>query len=270
VLVTGATGFLGMAVTSALVSRGHHVSRTVRDPARAAGLSAVGVTAVAADIRGVARLAELASGADRVVHCAFAASGPNDDLAVAIDLERHATDALLRSTQRPGSVLVYTSGIGVLADADDDVLPRTQCRDLALPCAGAMTSRRLVADSGGCVVRPALVYGHGGNALIVDLIKDSLARGAAGHLGDGRGALPTVHLDDLADVYVRIVEASEPGTTFTVVGETTTSREVARAIGRLIGRPDATGPLAAEVVARELPTAQWISWGPGVFSRWRW
>lgn len=259
VFVTGATGYVGRAVASALASRGHDVTAMVRGSGRATDLAAIGVASVDADLRDLARLGELASAVDRVVHCAFAASGPGDDLAVAIELERNATQTLMRATQRRGSLLVYTSGIGVLAATEDDVVTEDSVPRPGAPMRWRYDLERLVAEEGGCVVRPALVYGNGGNALIVDLIRDSLARGGAGYLGEGDGALPTVHVEDLADAYVRVVEAEEPGLTATVVGETTTSRAIARAIGRLIGRPEATSSLPADVVARELPTAQWIT-----------
>jgi nucleoside-diphosphate-sugar epimerase len=259
ILVTGATGFVGMGVATALAGRGYAVSGTARTAESVARLTEIGVAAVEADLHDGERLAHVARRAQVVVHCAFGASGPADDVAAAIALEQRATAILADAARDAGGTLIYTSGVGVLAGAgpyavQEDAVPRSDA-----PMRWRYDLERLVADAGGRVIRPALVYGHGGNMLVVDLIRRSAARGAAGYLGDGRGSLPTVHRDDLAEAYARAIESGASGSTYTVIGGYTTARQVAEAIGRLIGAPDATASLEAEVVARELPTAQWIT-----------
>jgi nucleoside-diphosphate-sugar epimerase len=118
---------------------------------------------------------------------------------------------------------------------------------------------RLVAHAGGRVVRPALVYGHGGNAIIRDLIRQSALRGASGYLGDGDGTLPTVYLDDLVDGYVRVIEKGARGQTYTFVGDTTSARAVMEEVGRLVGASKPAKSLDPETIATELPAAQWIA-----------
>jgi hypothetical protein len=63
-----------------------------------------------------------------IVHCAFAASGPGDDVAAAIALERRATAVLIGATQGSEGMVVYTSGVGVLADASLLLPVRVPCR----------------------------------------------------------------------------------------------------------------------------------------------
>lgn len=256
ILVTGATGYIGTAVARALADLGHDVAGTVRAtaPDAAARLAEVGIAAVEIDLRDDQRLARAAGEAEVTVHCAFPSTG-GDDLAAAIALERQATATLIHATRRSGGTLVYTSGVGVLAGlGSEDAVPRADA-----PMRWRYDIERQVADAGGRVVRPALVYGHGGNALLLDLVRQSAARGGAGYLGDGDGSLPTVHLDDLAEAYVRVVESGSAGATYTIVGGHTTAREIAQAIGHLIGAPAATCSLAAEVVQEELPSARWLA-----------
>jgi dTDP-4-dehydrorhamnose reductase len=117
------------------------------------------------------------------VHCAFAASGPADDMTAAIALEQRATAILVDAARDAGGTLIYTSGVGVLAGAgpaavQEDAVPR-----LDASMRWRYDLERLVADAGGRVMRSALVYGHSGNILLVDLIRRSAARGAAGYLG---------------------------------------------------------------------------------------
>jgi nucleoside-diphosphate-sugar epimerase len=51
ILVTGAPGYIGMGVASALVRRGHDVLGTVRNAGNAAPLVAAGITTVEVDLR---------------------------------------------------------------------------------------------------------------------------------------------------------------------------------------------------------------------------
>ena len=78
-------------------------------------------------------------------------------------------------------------------------------------------SRRNRADrlgppgSRGIVIRPGLVYGHGGSYDIPTIIARARARGRAGHLGSGATTHSYVHLDDLAELYRLAVEHAPCG-----------------------------------------------------------
>ncbi|HEX5105500.1 MAG TPA: NAD-dependent epimerase/dehydratase family protein [Pirellulaceae bacterium] len=70
VLVTGATGFIGIHLTRALVNRGDRVRCMVRSPERAAVLREMGVGLVTGDLDDTAGLAEATTGIDVVYHLA--------------------------------------------------------------------------------------------------------------------------------------------------------------------------------------------------------
>ena len=68
IALTGATGFVGRAVVSALMAKSHQVSALVRDPARA-NLPPE-VRQVQGDLQNSAALDDLTQGADVVIHVA--------------------------------------------------------------------------------------------------------------------------------------------------------------------------------------------------------
>jgi nucleoside-diphosphate-sugar epimerase len=156
------------------------------------------------------------------------------------------------------STVVHTSGIGVLAGGPAGrTVPEDYAPSADTPLAWRHELERLVTDAGGRVVRPALVYGRGGNRILTDLIAQSAARAAAGYVGDGDGALPTVHLDDLTDAYARVATEGRDGAVYTVLAQTTTPRAIATAVGELLGVP--VRPATEATMRSELPALEWIA-----------
>jgi nucleoside-diphosphate-sugar epimerase len=61
------------------------------------------------------------------------------------------------------------------------------------------------------VIRPALVYGHGGG-LVAMLMQAGRDRGSVPIVGDGRNAWSLIHVEDLANLYVKAMEQAPAGT----------------------------------------------------------
>ncbi len=107
VLVTGATGFVGSAVTRELLDAGHTVVGLARSEANAAALKAVGAEVHRGSLEDLQSLQAGASAADGVIHCAFVHDFAN--LAAATEKDRaaiHAIGEALAGSQRP---LIVTS-----------------------------------------------------------------------------------------------------------------------------------------------------------------
>nr|BFE86273.1 NAD-dependent epimerase/dehydratase family protein [Planobispora longispora] len=220
VLVLGATGYIGSAVAGRLAERGHEVVALVR-PKAGESRTVPGAAEVRyGDLTDPASLD--VAGVDAIVH----ATAPSGDEAV----ELAAVDALLAG----GAKLVYTSGIWVLGPGASDEGSATN--PVPLVRFRAAVERR-VLDGGGIVIRPGVVYGGGGG------IPASLVATAAAH---GRGryvavagrepSWPTVHVDDLADLYVTVVERGGSGAVFHGVGEESVPLEaVAKAAAQAAG-----------------------------------
>lgn len=210
VLITSATGYIGSAVTRALQSHGHQVVGIARSAASAKKLELVGVHPHRGDLNDVNSQYKPAQQADAVIHTA----ATNDfDMAMVDQLAVKALLAALARSQKP---FVYTSGIWVmgntgelLADETLAVNPpqivawRPAIEDLVL--AAAANGVRSV------VIRPALVYGHGGGLLAM-LTKAGFDQRAVPVIDMGNNFWSLVHVDDLATLYVKAVEQAPAGT----------------------------------------------------------
>lgn len=176
VFLTGATGYLGSAIASALIAAGHHVTALVRSGGKIDGIETHG-----GDLRQPAAWIDRAVKADSIVHAAIE-PGP-DRLAV-----DRAVVAMIA-----GRRLIYTSTLFVLGDVDD--------ADESAQATGTRAeTEKIVLDAGGAVVRPGMIWG--GNAW---LFEHPL------YIGDGQNRWPLVHRDDVARLYAQIVESGARG-----------------------------------------------------------
>src|SRR5579871_4330903 len=71
VFVTGATGFIGLAVTKELIAAGHQVSGLARSPEKAKALAATGAEVVMGSLEDLDGVKRAAAKADGVIHLAF-------------------------------------------------------------------------------------------------------------------------------------------------------------------------------------------------------
>src|SRR5262245_51956339 len=103
IFVTGASGFIGGAVASALIADGHTVRGLVRSKAKADAVAAYGVEAVVGSLDDAALLQAEARAADAVVN---AASSDH----------RGAVEALIAGLSGSGKPLIHSSGSSIVAD----------------------------------------------------------------------------------------------------------------------------------------------------------
>ena len=114
-VVTGATGFIGSAVTRALLRRGDDVRAAVRDPGRARLLGCDAVRCDVLDRRSVRRALD---GADRVFHVAGLTSLRPADRERVFEVNTGGTRTVLEECLRAGvERVVYTSGVGAIGPA---------------------------------------------------------------------------------------------------------------------------------------------------------
>src|SRR5512142_977112 len=109
VLVTGASGYVGSAITAALVRAGHQVTGQHHSAASQGVVRGLGATPVHAELGRFSELVPVLSRQDAVVHAAADYQPPHD---------REAIDAMLagaRAAGRPYTV-VYTSGVWVMGE----------------------------------------------------------------------------------------------------------------------------------------------------------
>lgn len=212
VLVTGATGYLGGAIGRALLRDGRTVVGTYRTDAAADEVRSAGFEPVAADLMDPASLARAAEGCEAIVHAA-AVNGPGRAAA-----DRAAVDAMLGVLASRGSgAFVYTSGTWVLGDTGDSVATeKWPCRPLEANAWQLAVEESVTAAAAGvrtAIVRPATVHGHGGGSLAA-FVAQTRKRGAPRVVGGGHQIWSTVHVDDVADLYVRVLRGMDAGGVF--------------------------------------------------------
>jgi nucleoside-diphosphate-sugar epimerase len=227
VFITGGTGYLGPATIAALVRAGHSVEALVRSDR-----SLDGATTVRGSLTDLGVLRDAAARADAVIHLAADYSGDG------ARVDRDAAAAMLESTR----TYIHTGGVWVYGDTDgtaDEDAPLNPPEIVAWRAA----NERAVLEAGGRLVMPGLVYGdHAG------LIETFFA-GPLQYIGDGANRWPLVHRVDIADLYVRALDAPA-GARYVGVGPgEPTLREVVAALGgsasiSLEGARASMGPIA--------------------------
>ncbi|MEA2480192.1 MAG: hypothetical protein QOJ07_2114, partial [Thermoleophilaceae bacterium] len=157
---------------------------------------------------------DAAARADAVIHLAADYGGDG------ARVDREAAAAMLES----GRPYVHTGGAWVYGDTDgvaDEDAPLNP-PDIV---AWRDENERAVLEAGGRLVMPGVVYGdHAG-------LVEAFFAGPLQYIGDGANHWPLVHRADIADLYVRALDAP-PGARYLGVGPgEPTLREVVAALG---------------------------------------
>lgn len=189
IAVTGATGFIGRALSTRFAAEGFQVTALVRDPGRAGGLSAPGISLVPGDLADRDSLRALARDCDTLVHCAGAVRG-NSQLA----FDHTNVDGLqnllrvLGAMPRPPRLLLLSS----LAAREPELSWYAGSKYRA--------EQLLAADRGGldwAIVRPPPVYGPGDREMLP--VFRCMASGFAPVPGDPAARVSLIHVTDLVD-----------------------------------------------------------------------
>ena len=242
ILLTGATGYIGSAVLDVLVEAGHEVTAVVRTERAARDVAGRGATAVQGDVTAVDWFAAKLAEVDAAIH----AAAPDDGAPAFNDA---VIDAAIRAYGEDGRRFVLTSGIwefGAGGDlADDTVVDPPELVAWRVP----REERLLASGVDAAVVAPGVVYGHD-RGLVPSLIADAprTEAGALRLIGDGSQRWTLVHVDDLARLYLAVVEAAGVrGRIIGSDGSPTTVRALAEVVAGVVGAhgvapetPDAT------------------------------
>lgn len=255
VFITGGTGYVGGVLVERLVGAGHEVVALARSETATGAVLAAGATPLRGELADAALLRAAAADADAVVHAAVDWSAS----AEAHRTELAAVAALTAGARDGGKTVVYTStglvyGFDPAQDRDEDArLPERSAQPVK---ADAERVVRSAPGITGVVVRAGLVHGRGGSALLSSLIGAAATTGAATYVGAGDNVWVPVHVDDLADLYLRALERPVAGVFNAVGPHPFTFRDLAEAIADLTGASAVSLPL--DVAVEQLGPAAYL------------
>jgi nucleoside-diphosphate-sugar epimerase len=248
VFLTGASGYIGGSVADALRSAGHEVLGLVRSPQKADQLAVSGITPVLGDLSDAALLARAARDADAVVHTADAD-------------HRAAAESMLAALAGSGKAFLHTSGSSIVGDGawgepsdrifeDDTPFQPGPGRAARV----AVNERVLAAAREGVramVITPSLIYGagrglHRESVQIPRLAALASKSGVPRHVGRGENIWSNVHIDDLVDLYLRVLAGGTAGAAYYAENGENSMREACVAIGRSLGLGERTAPMTRE------------------------
>jgi nucleoside-diphosphate-sugar epimerase len=234
VLVTGATGYIGSAVTEALQKSGHDVAGLARSAAAVTRLEERGIRPVPGSLENARLVGEAALGFDGIIHTAFSRDpdAPLKDAAL--------VDAVLKKIAGSGKAFIYTSGVWVLGNTGEHAADEQAPLHPPPLVAWRPAIEQQVLKAGeqnvrGIVIRPAMAYGRRGGipAMFVGSARET---GVSRYLESGQNHWTLVHVDDLADLYVRALESAPAGTLLLgASGSPVTLRELAEGASRAAG-----------------------------------
>lgn len=255
IVITGATGFIGVPLVRALVGSGHSVIALVRDPARAKSKLGESVECIQADLEASGPWWSALDGADAVAHLAGEPIGGKRwdarQKQILRDSRVESTRTLVEAigklpSERRPKALVCASGTDFYpfaqgpGDFDDDAVTEADppsdsflgrlCRDWEKEARAAEAHGLRVVS-----LRTGLVLGPRGGAL--EKMVTPFKFFAGGRIGDGRQFVSWIALDDAVKVYVTALTDERYKGPINMVTASTRNAEFAKALGHTMHRP---------------------------------
>jgi nucleoside-diphosphate-sugar epimerase len=260
ILVFGATGYIGGHAARWLTKAGHAVTVVVRQETQADLFRAEGMETLIGDARSLSYTPEFFASFDAVLWAAQ----------LMLEEEEAVCSAMLRALAKTNKAFIFTSGTSLLSQPTngewseesfseyDDFLPRRQVAARR----GIETMVRVAAHYGvrSMVVRPPLIWGHGGCRIVEDLYHSARKTGAVCYVGSGLNLYTHVHVDDLSELYALAFEKGVAGALYHLAAGEVNFRTMAESIARHMG-------IATRSVTIEEAAEIWDPFmGPIVFS----
>jgi nucleoside-diphosphate-sugar epimerase len=285
VFITGATGFIGTALTKELLGAGHRVLGLTRSDEGAAALKSAGAEVHHGSLEDLESLKAGAANADACVHLAF-----NHDFSryqQNCEDDRRAIEALGSAFVNTEKPLLVTSGTAMAQSegrhSSEDIpapsstmVPRAASEEAAL----ALAARGVNAS----IVRLPQVHDTKKFGLVSPLIAAAQVKGFLAYVGQGTQRWPAAHVTDVARLYRLAIEKAGRGAIYNAVGEEgVTHRAICDALAPRLKLPvrsitleevaDYFGPFAMfanlDLPASSEQTRKRLNWqptGPGMIA----
>lgn len=237
VFVTGASGFIGSAVVSALTRAGHQVVGLARSEQSAKKISEAGAAVLLGSLEDLETLKQGANNADGVIHAGFFHDFNQFAKAAAID--KAAIEAMGEVLIGTSKAMVVTAGIlglplidGVITEESrlPQGFPRfSETAALALAEKGVHASVIRLAPS---------VHDKGDKGFVPFIIEQARKNGVSAYPAAGTNRWTAVHRLDAAEAFRLAIEKSATGAVYNVIGDTGIEvKKIAELIGEKLGLP---------------------------------
>jgi len=222
------TGFIGGTLLTELLSRRGDLAITalIRSDDKASKLQSLGVTPLKGDLNDEDLIAEAASKADIIIHAATADHLPSARAVV--------KGIKARSNKSSKSIYIHTSGAAVIAedarlsegttfsDLEPDKIDKhapdsASHRDVDLHIRDQLGNARSEEENNArvAILMPPIIYGLGTGPFnnvsisVPALYKATIKQGTGISVGEGKNVCDAVHVRDLANGYLHILEELE-------------------------------------------------------------
>jgi len=256
ILITGATGFIGTALSAHLHRQGHEIWAVSRSGAAAASRLPAVARVFDWDPLGGPPNGEVFDGVEAVVHLAGESVAGRWGAAQRDAIEtsrvvgtRNLVAGMAAVRTRP-RILVSSSAIGYYGDRGDEKLSETSSAgdDFLAHVGKGWEASAIEAEALGMTVvrfRTGIVLGAGGGALKEMLLPAKL--GLGGPLGSGQQWWSWIHMGDAIGVIEHALTFNSSAVLNTTAPEPVRQRDFARAMGRVLRRP-AVAPAPAFIL----------------------
>jgi nucleoside-diphosphate-sugar epimerase len=251
VFVSGATGYVGLNVARALRREGHQVWGMTRFENKKDLLLKSEIIPVVGDMRKADSYKKYLPQMEILVHAALAREKD------APLLDKETVKIFMEACNRSNTIkmFVYTSGVWVIGDTGDSKAQEDRAPKPIKMVAWRVEVEKMVLKGervNTIVIRPGCVYGKQGGLT-------GLWFGSAENdkvfsmVGSGNNRWAMVHVDDLADAYVRAALTGYSREIFNIADSShVTIGEIAQAIARVTGYNDRIKFKAPDDARREI------------------
>ncbi len=215
-LVTGATGFLGGALTRRLYSMGWQVTALGRNVAKLKNMESEGLRVLPLDLKEKDAMAEICKGQDIVFHCA-ALPSPWGNFEAFYQANVIGTRNVIRGCEKykvkrlvhvstPSLYFGYTSRVNV---KETDELPEPVSNYSATKILAEQEIDEAFARGLATIaIRPRAIFGPGDTVIFPRLIP-RLQSGRLPILGDGENVVDLTYIENVVDALLLCAESPE-------------------------------------------------------------
>jgi nucleoside-diphosphate-sugar epimerase len=263
ILVTGATGFLGAALTTELVKHKQDVRILARDEQKARAQFGEAVTIIRGEITDTEQVAQAVDGVTIIYHLVGRLYHPSVPARLYHDTHVEGTRILLTvcKGQKQLKRIVHCSTTGVLGVtgttpvAEDAPFAPTNPYE-ATKLQGELLALKAYNEDGlpVSIARPGLVYGPGDLHLLGFF--SSIRKGMFRVIDNGKALLHPIYIDDMTSAFLLCAERPQAiGQSYNIAGEhPVTIRELSTAIAHALHRelPKGSIPLWVANLASDM------------------